>query len=153
MNAARPEKISIIGGGVAAIAAAYAITQTPDWQKRYEITVYQMGWRLGGKGASGRNLAQGGRIEEHGLHIWAGFYHNAFRLMKDCYQQVGRLELREPNARLSRFDEAFSGLDHFYLTDQITDSDGKTATRPVRIDFPQNNREPGSTERLPTPFG
>ena len=84
MNAARPEKISIIGGGVAAIAAAYAITQTPDWQKRYEITVYQMGWRLGGKGASGRNLAQGGRIEEHGLHIWAGFYHNAFRLMKDC---------------------------------------------------------------------
>lgn len=153
MNAARPEKISIIGGGVAAIAAAYAITQTPDWQKRYEITVYQMGWRLGGKGASGRNLAQGGRIEEHGLHIWAGFYHNAFRLMKDCYQQVGRLELREPNARLSRFDEAFSGLDHFYLTDQITDSDGKTATRPVRIDFPQNNREPGSTERIPTPFG
>ena len=29
--------------------------EQPGWQDRYEITVYQMGWRLGGKGASGRN--------------------------------------------------------------------------------------------------
>ena len=44
-----------------------------------------MGWRLGGKGASGRGVAD--RIEEHGLHLWMGFYENAFRLMRDCYEE------------------------------------------------------------------
>ena len=31
----------------------------------------QMGWRLGGKGASSRGVAD--RIEEYGLHLWMGF--------------------------------------------------------------------------------
>jgi len=52
---------------------------------RYDITVYQQGWRLGGKGASGRNAVCGQRIEEHGLHVWFGAYENAFRTMKDVY--------------------------------------------------------------------
>jgi uncharacterized protein with NAD-binding domain and iron-sulfur cluster len=61
------------------------------WRDRYEsITVYQQGWRLGGKGASGRGV--NGRIEEHGLHIWMGFYLNAFRMMGDCYDELGRLK-------------------------------------------------------------
>ena len=47
-----------------------------------------MGWRLGGKGASGRGPS--GRIEEHGLHIWMGFYENAFRLMRECYAELAR---------------------------------------------------------------
>ncbi len=41
-----------------------------------EVTIVQRGWRLGGKGASHR---AGGRIEEHGLHVWPGYYDNAFR--------------------------------------------------------------------------
>jgi uncharacterized protein with NAD-binding domain and iron-sulfur cluster len=45
-----------------------------------------MGWRLGGKGASGRGPA--GRIEEHGLHLWLGFYDNAFRLLRECYDEL-----------------------------------------------------------------
>ena len=52
------------------------------------MTVYQLGWRLGGKGASGRGPAD--RIEEHGLHLWMGFYENAFRLMRECYAELGR---------------------------------------------------------------
>ena len=47
---------------------------------RYDVTVYQPGWRLGGKGASGRGPAD--RVEEHGLHVWMGFYENAFALMR-----------------------------------------------------------------------
>jgi uncharacterized protein with NAD-binding domain and iron-sulfur cluster len=47
-----------------------------------------MGWRLGGKGASGRGAY--GRIEEHGFHVWMGFYENAFRLMRECYKELGR---------------------------------------------------------------
>jgi len=45
---------------------------------------------LGGKGASGRNMDHGARIEEHGLHVWAGFYENAFRMMTRCYEELGR---------------------------------------------------------------
>ena len=54
----------------------------------YEVHVYQVGWRLGGKGASGRNPLQGQRIEEHGLHIWSGFYDNAFRAMRECFDEI-----------------------------------------------------------------
>ena len=31
----------------------------------------------------------GGRIEEHGLHIWLGYYENAFRLLRECYAELG----------------------------------------------------------------
>src|SRR5439155_7221706 len=57
-----------------------------------EITVYQQGWRLGGKGASGRDATPGygQRILEHGLHVWGGFYDNAFKIMRDCYAEANR---------------------------------------------------------------
>ena len=44
------ERIAILGGGAAALTTAFELTRDADWQERYEITVYQMGWRLGGKG-------------------------------------------------------------------------------------------------------
>lgn len=87
MNPARPIKVAVIGGGCASLAAAFELSR-PEHQGRFEITVYQVGWRLGGKGASGRGPA--GRIEEHGLHLWMGFYENAFRLMRECYAELAR---------------------------------------------------------------
>jgi predicted NAD/FAD-binding protein len=45
----RKQKIAILGGGVGAMSAALELTSIPDWQERYVITVYQMGWRLGGQ--------------------------------------------------------------------------------------------------------
>jgi uncharacterized protein with NAD-binding domain and iron-sulfur cluster len=69
------------------MATAFELTR-PELAGRYELTIYQLGWRLGGKGASGRGPA--GRIEEHGLHLWMGFYENAFRLMRECYAELGR---------------------------------------------------------------
>ena len=47
-------KIAILGGGIGALTAAFYLTSEPYWKDRYDITVYQLGWRLGGKGASGR---------------------------------------------------------------------------------------------------
>jgi len=86
----RPRKIAILGGGVGALTAAYWLTEKPRFGDDYEITVYQMGWRLGGKGASGRNIDPklGARIEEHGLHIWFGCYENAFRTIKRVLDQL-----------------------------------------------------------------
>jgi uncharacterized protein with NAD-binding domain and iron-sulfur cluster len=84
------KKVAILGGGVSALTTALELSAEADWQERYEITVYQMGWRLGGKGASSRNEAANGRIEEHGLHIWLGFYENAFAVIRRCYEELGR---------------------------------------------------------------
>ncbi len=67
------------------MAAVWELSR-PEHAGRYEITVYQEGWRLGGKGASGRGPH--GRIEEHGLHIWLGFYDNAFRMMRECHAEL-----------------------------------------------------------------
>ena len=67
---------------MASITAAYELTR-PEHRGRFQVTLYQQGWRLGGKGASGRGAS--GRIEEHGLHVWFGFYENAFRLLRECY--------------------------------------------------------------------
>ena len=52
----------------------------------YKVTVYESSSRLGGKCASSRDYH--GRIHEHGLHVWLGFYENAFRMMRECYAEV-----------------------------------------------------------------
>src|SRR6476619_6187310 len=87
MQRDEPTKVAIIGGGCASITTAFELTR-PRHRGRYQVTIYQVGWRLGGKGASGRGPA--GRIEEHGLHLWMGFYENAFRLMRECYAELDR---------------------------------------------------------------
>lgn len=97
----KPIKVAVIGGGCAAIAAAFELTR-PEHRGRFQLTVYQLGWRLGGKGASGRGSAD--RIEEHGLHIWMGFYENAFRLLRECYAELGRDSVR----RFADWRDAFS---------------------------------------------
>lgn len=146
------KKIAVIGGGVGAITACYAITQIPGWDQSYDITVYQLGWRCGGKGASGRNADRHQRIEEHGLHIWAGFYENAFRLMRDCYETLNRTGLRAPDAPLGTLDKAFKGLSHFFLAEDLPQPDGSVSLHPWRVDFQPNGNLPGTGGILPTPF-
>jgi uncharacterized protein with NAD-binding domain and iron-sulfur cluster len=88
-GANKPIKVAVLGGGVGAIVAAFELTR-PELKGRFEVTVYQPGWRLGGKGASGRNVdpGLGKRIEEHGLHVWFGFYENAFEVMDEAYREL-----------------------------------------------------------------
>ncbi len=96
-----PKKIVILGGGIAALTTAFELTSQAGWQDRYDITVHQLGWRLGGKCASSRGLHD--RIEEHGIHAFLGSYYNALPLMADCYAELGRTA-GEP---LATFEEAF----------------------------------------------
>ena len=74
-------KVAILGGGMAAMTAAFELTD-PSLHGKYEVTVYQLGWRLGGKGASGRDINNHDRILEHGLHVWLGCYENSFHIMR-----------------------------------------------------------------------
>ena len=92
MPAGRKRKhVAIVGGGCAAMAAAWDLTSRENPNK-CDVTIFQMGSRLGGKGASSRNAQKGyrNRIEEHGLHLWLGYYENAFRMIRTCF-----LELRD----------------------------------------------------------
>jgi uncharacterized protein with NAD-binding domain and iron-sulfur cluster len=85
------------------LAAAWRLSK-PGWQEELEsITVYQRGWRLGGKGASSRG--PNGRIEEHGLHLWLGYYENAFRLLRECYAELDRPRT-DPAAPIRTWREA-----------------------------------------------
>jgi len=77
------KKIAILGGGMAGLTAAYHLTRTPELRQQHSVTVYQLGWRLGGKAASGRDAQ--GRNLEHGLHVWFGCYENMFQLLRQLY--------------------------------------------------------------------
>ncbi len=77
-----PIRVAIVGGGCAGLAAAWQLSQ----QRGYKVDVFERSWRLGGKGASIRD--SDGRILEHGLHVWLGFYENAFRMMRECYGEI-----------------------------------------------------------------
>jgi uncharacterized protein with NAD-binding domain and iron-sulfur cluster len=77
------QRIAILGGGIAGLSTAYQLSRTQELRDRFEVTVYQMGWRLGGKIASGRDAT--GRNLEHGLHVWFGCYDNAFAMLKEVY--------------------------------------------------------------------
>ena len=72
---ARPRKVAILGGGISALTTAFELTSQPGWQQSLDITLYQMGWRLGGKCATARGEHK--RIEEHGIHGFLGSYYNA----------------------------------------------------------------------------
>jgi uncharacterized protein with NAD-binding domain and iron-sulfur cluster len=134
-------KVAILGGGVGGITAAFELTATPELRERFQVTVYQLGWRIGGKGASGRNASAGNRIEEHGLHVWFGFYDNAFRLMRDAYEELGRPR----DAPLATVEDAFQGCDQLILYDR--QGDGWHA---FRFDCPRNFLRPGDPGELPT---
>ncbi len=109
-------KIAILGGGMAGLSAAWRLSE-PGWRDRFDsITVYQRGWRLGGKGASSRG--PNGRIEEHGLHIWLGYYENAFGMLRECYSEIDRAT-NDPTAPITTWDQALIPGDNLGLADRF----------------------------------
>ncbi len=123
------------------MTTAMQLTDEPDWQDKYEITLYQLGWRLGGKGASGRNRDIANRIEEHGLHLWFGFYDNAFDLIQRVYKANDR-PLTKP---LATWQEAFKPYGLFVLMEYVY---GDWQYWPIQ--FPLNDQVPGLSGPPPT---
>jgi len=111
-------KVVILGGGMAGVSAAWRLSE-PGWEREYEsITIYQRGFRLGGKGASSRG--EHGRIEEHGLHVWLGYYDNAFRVLRECYTELDR-ETTDPSSPIRTWRDAMFPAADVGLEDQDTD--------------------------------
>jgi uncharacterized protein with NAD-binding domain and iron-sulfur cluster len=84
-----PIRVAVLGGGVGALTAAYELSH-PRHNGQFLVTIYQLGWRLGGKCASGRDVDHNMRITEHGPHVLFGFYDNAFEMMEECYAALHR---------------------------------------------------------------
>ena len=146
MDESHPErsKVVILGGGIGGLTAAFTLSRTPELRDRYDVTVYQQGWRLGGKGASGCNPHEHFRIEEHGIHVFPGFYENAFLMMRECYDVLNR----PPASPLSRcFDEpnpAFRPQNDVTVMER---SNGDWS--PWNLTFPRRDGTPGDGGEFP----
>jgi uncharacterized protein with NAD-binding domain and iron-sulfur cluster len=111
---------------MAGLTAAWELSRE-GWQREFEsITVVERSSHPGGKGASVRSA--GGRIHEHGLHVWLGYYDNAFALMRECYAELDRAAT-DPACPVQTWRDAFrpsdvvgvaepagSGWDHWIAT-------------------------------------
>src|SRR5688572_26614463 len=134
------KKIAILGGGMGGLSVAFELTRRPDLRRDHDVTVYQQGFLLGGKGASVRNLEEHARIEEHGLHIWLGFYENAFALIRACYEELGR----PPEKPLATWRDAFLPHDFLVVMEQA-----RGRWIPWHFDFPRNGAAPGDGAEPP----
>ena len=131
---------------MAGLATAWELTHG-DWRDRLEsVTVYQRGWRLGGKGASSRGPH--GRIEEHGLHVLLGYYDATFRLLRDVYAELDRART-DPGCPIATWQDALAPSGDVGLGEQVAGSWGHFVTR-----FSTNDRipgEPGAQDRELSP--
>ncbi len=109
----RRQRVAVLGGGLGSLSAVFALTEAPDWKRRYDITVYQLGWRLGGKAASGRNTQLHQRGESNGAQVWLRSYENAFTLVRRCYEELGRT----PGTPLATWRELFQPLQRIQTED------------------------------------
>jgi uncharacterized protein with NAD-binding domain and iron-sulfur cluster len=146
MGSTERRRVAILGGGAGGLTTAFELTATPELRERYEVTVHQLGWRCGGKGASGRRevapahpTAQ--RIEEHGLHVWFGFYENAFDVIRRVYEALDR----PANAPLRTWQDAFHPTNEVVLLDDTDDE-----WIPRHFHFPTNDGLPGIATEPPS---
>lgn len=121
------------------------LTEQRDWQQHRTITVYQQGWRLGGKGASGRNAARGQRIEEHGLHVWFGAYVNSFKTIETVYTKLQR----PVDSPLSTWQQALKPHSFIALEEYIND---QWQTWPIDSLLLPGNPAEGSLDITPWDF-
>ena len=135
----KKKKLAILGGGIGSLVTAWHLTSEPNWKEIYEsITIYQTGWRLGGKCASGRG--PNGRIEEHGLHIWFGFYDNSFDVIQNAYAMLER----PAGSPLATWSDAFKKHSYLVFAQQF-----KGEWHPWGFDFPIDDRVPGRGAATP----
>lgn len=127
--------VVVLGGGMAGLTTAWELS-SGNWRERFRsITVYQRGWRLGGKGASSRG--EHGRIEEHGLHVLLGYYDATFRVLREVYDELDRART-DPECPLITWRDAFVPSGDIGLVDRH----GSTLT-PFVTRFTTDGREPG----------
>lgn len=125
------------------MSAAFYLSSTAALRERYEVTVYQQGWRLGGKGAAGRQRDAGDRILEHGIHVFLGWYHNAFHMIQACYAEWKK----KPGNPFQSWTDAFEPQRVITLMQDAPAENG-IKWIPRSFPFPQTPGVPGQGETL-----
>ena len=135
------QRVAVLGGGMAGLTSAYHLSRTQALRDRYEVTVYQMGWRLGGKVASGRDEL--GRNLEHGLHVWFGCYENTFQLLQEVYAA----RAPQPGSPFQVWTDVVKPQ-NFTAIGMPT----KAGWTYVPVEWPTNDGTPGDGRLFPTPW-
>lgn len=81
------QKVAILGAGPGGLSAAFGLSATPELREKYDITIYQVGWRAGGKCSSGRAGPEN-RIEQNGTHYLFGCYDNTVQIARTVYGEL-----------------------------------------------------------------
>jgi uncharacterized protein with NAD-binding domain and iron-sulfur cluster len=133
-------RLIILGGGIAALTTAfYASEESHRRVFPNGIHVYEKEDHLGGKGASRRADSPHvrARIEEHGLHVWFGFYDNAFALLAKCHtyleEQVAKKNYKRWSSSLRDVADGFRPCSRV----AVMDYDG-SRWLPWAADFPED---------------
>lgn len=137
-------RVAIIGGGPGGIATAFWLTSTPALRDRFAVTLWTRGWRLGGKGATGRNTAEHNRIEEHGLHLWLGFYEDSFRTMNETFAALAP----DATGTFKNVEEAFEPVYQAAFMERDGPGDPPSYL-PWIVTFPRNPGAPGDPPQRP----
>lgn len=138
----------VLGAGPAGLSAAMALIESGE----YEVDVYQMGWRAGGKCATGRDAGHF-RARQNGSHYLFGCYHNSFALIRRAHEILEAS--KEPDKDLYG-----SFLGNFVARNLLVGAQGyqRLASSPgpdrglwYRY-LPQNMACPGTGGKFATPF-
>lgn len=95
-------RVAILGGGPAGLATALELSATPELRARFDVAVYQAGWRVGGKCGQGRK-GPANRIEINGTHYLFGGYHAVFDVARQVFDDLKA----RGDARFGTYDEQF----------------------------------------------
>eukprot|EP01065_Artemidia_motanka_P027193 TRINITY_DN32411_c0_g1_i1.p1 TRINITY_DN32411_c0_g1~~TRINITY_DN32411_c0_g1_i1.p1 ORF type:complete len:773 (+),score=268.30 TRINITY_DN32411_c0_g1_i1:88-2406(+) len=126
----KPQKVAVLGTGLGSISTAFYLSNYEGWEKDWDITVYQMGFKVGGRGAAMRSMGpEGYRIQEHGLHIFMGWYNNAFTWVEDMYSQWDT----PPDSPLKNWTDAFKPSCNAAIFIHREDHAGNKSKRPEYV--------------------
>jgi uncharacterized protein with NAD-binding domain and iron-sulfur cluster len=135
-------KVAVLGGGVAGLAAAFELSD-PRHGGRFQVTLHQLGWRLGGKCASGRDMDVALRTKEHGPHIFFGFYDNAFAILREAYAALAS----DPSRPFKTIEDALVAHNDLDTMEQRRDG----SWSPWNILLPPLPGRPGDPSRIRRP--
>jgi len=119
-----------------AILAAFGLSDTAEQRARYDVTVYQMGWRAGGKCSTGR-VAPTMRVEQNGTHYLFGCYDACFDTVRRSFDELAVRGILD----FGTYEEAFLPRNLLVFTQRFR---GKWYTWNVR--FPANGTVPGTLD-------
>jgi len=133
-KAGSKKRVLILGAGPAGLATAFGLSNSEELRDRYDVHVYQVGWRAGGKITSGR-FGQENRVEQNGTHYLFGCYENSFRVIREAYRELEE----KGNTRFGRYEDAFHpvsllALKHFFNGEWTT----------WILEIPTNRKPPGT---------